>query len=56
MITFNVVHFVMFLQVLSGMYILRFAVGAPLTEERHVNEAWELIQAQASLLLDRFST
>ncbi|GAV77394.1 Pyridoxal_deC domain-containing protein [Cephalotus follicularis] len=37
--------------VLSGKYILRFAVGAPLTEERHVNEAWELIQDKASPLL-----
>ncbi|KAK4749158.1 hypothetical protein SAY87_026607 [Trapa incisa] len=42
--------------VLSGMYILRFAVGAPLTEKRHVDEAWEIIQAQSSLLLERFST
>ncbi|KAE8709363.1 Tyrosine decarboxylase 1 [Hibiscus syriacus] len=28
--------------VLSGKYVLRFAVGAPLTEEKHVNAAWKL--------------
>ncbi|KAI6673489.1 hypothetical protein NL676_001395 [Syzygium grande] len=37
--------------VLSGTYILRFAVGAPLTEERHVNEAWKVLQDEASKLL-----
>ncbi|TXG63911.1 hypothetical protein EZV62_010905 [Acer yangbiense] len=37
--------------VLSGKYILRFAVGAPLTEERHVNAAWKLLQEEASTLL-----
>ncbi|KAF8007535.1 hypothetical protein BT93_K1524 [Corymbia citriodora subsp. variegata] len=37
--------------VLSGTYILRFAVGAPLTEERHVNEAWKVLQGEASKLL-----
>ncbi|KAK0582374.1 hypothetical protein LWI29_024892 [Acer saccharum] len=37
--------------VLSGKYILRFAVGAPLTEERHVNAAWKLLQDEASTLL-----
>lgn len=38
--------------VLSGKYILRFAVGAPLTEERHVNEAWKILQDEASTLLE----
>ncbi|XP_019086045.1 PREDICTED: probable tyrosine decarboxylase 2 isoform X4 [Camelina sativa] len=33
---------------LSGQFILRFAVGAPLTEEKHVTEAWEIIQKHAS--------
>ncbi|KAL6982553.1 Tyrosine decarboxylase 2, partial [Sarracenia purpurea var. burkii] len=33
--------------VLSGNYTLRFAVGAPLTEERHVNEAWSVLQDKA---------
>ncbi|KAL5859976.1 hypothetical protein ACOSQ3_001270 [Xanthoceras sorbifolium] len=37
--------------VLSGKYILRFAVGAPLTEERHVNAAWKVLQDEASTLL-----
>ncbi|KAL3715455.1 hypothetical protein ACJRO7_007226 [Eucalyptus globulus] len=37
--------------VLSGTYILRFAIGAPLTEERHVNEAWKVLQDEASKLL-----
>ncbi|XP_015901180.3 phenylacetaldehyde synthase isoform X2 [Ziziphus jujuba] len=37
--------------VLSGKYVLRFAVGAPLTEERHVNAAWDVLQEKASTLL-----
>ncbi|XP_010526485.1 PREDICTED: tyrosine decarboxylase 1-like [Tarenaya hassleriana] len=37
--------------VLSGKFVLRFAVGAPLTEEKHVKEAWNNIQEQASKLL-----
>ncbi|GMP99277.1 hypothetical protein CsSME_00046805 [Camellia sinensis var. sinensis] len=37
--------------VLSGKYTLRFAVGAPLTEERHVNAAWKVLQGKASALL-----
>ncbi|KAM6565023.1 hypothetical protein CsatB_025021 [Cannabis sativa] len=37
--------------VLSGKYVLRLAVGAPLTEERHVNLAWNVIQEKASTLL-----
>ncbi|XP_062148052.1 phenylacetaldehyde synthase [Alnus glutinosa] len=37
--------------VLSGKYILRFAVGAPLTEERHVTAAWKVLQEEASALL-----
>ncbi|XP_030934742.1 tyrosine decarboxylase 1 [Quercus lobata] len=39
--------------VLSGKYILRFAVGAPLTEERHVTAAWKVLQDEASVLLGR---
>ncbi|KAI3787862.1 hypothetical protein L2E82_00347 [Cichorium intybus] len=38
--------------VLSGKYVLRFVVGAPLTEERHVIEAWKLFQETASTLLE----
>ncbi|KAE7997899.1 hypothetical protein FH972_002492 [Carpinus fangiana] len=37
--------------VLSGKYILRFAVGAPLTEERHITSAWKVLQEEASTLL-----
>ncbi|KAK3013807.1 hypothetical protein RJ639_009733 [Escallonia herrerae] len=37
--------------VLSGKYILRFAVGAPLTEERHIVSAWKVLQDVASALL-----
>ncbi|XP_004292248.1 PREDICTED: tyrosine decarboxylase 1-like [Fragaria vesca subsp. vesca] len=37
--------------VLSGAYILRFAVGAPLTEEKHVTAAWKVLQDEASALL-----
>ncbi|XP_058101404.1 tyrosine decarboxylase 2 isoform X2 [Magnolia sinica] len=37
--------------VLSGKFVLRFAVGAPLTEERHVSSAWEVLQKHATTLL-----
>ncbi|XP_012835795.1 PREDICTED: tyrosine decarboxylase 1 [Erythranthe guttata] len=39
--------------VLSEKYVLRLAVGAPLTEERHVVSAWETLQENASALLVR---
>nr|AZM69446.1 tyrosine decarboxylase [Asarum sp. XW-2018] len=39
--------------VLSGKFILRFAVGAPLTEEKHVREAWTLLQDKATTLLGK---
>ncbi|XP_076894820.1 phenylacetaldehyde synthase-like isoform X2 [Bidens hawaiensis] len=38
--------------VLSGKYVLRFVVGAPLTEERHIIAAWKLLQEAASSLLE----
>uniref|UniRef100_A0A224X465 Tryptophan decarboxylase n=1 Tax=Hypericum kalmianum TaxID=473045 RepID=A0A224X465_9ROSI len=38
--------------VLSGKYTLRFVVGAPLTEERHVIAAWKVLQEVASTLLE----
>ncbi|XP_068473122.1 tyrosine decarboxylase 2 isoform X2 [Phaseolus vulgaris] len=38
--------------VLSGEYILRFAVGAPLTERRHVTMAWQIFQDKATALLE----
>ncbi|XLR26857.1 hypothetical protein S83_054757, partial [Arachis hypogaea] len=37
--------------VLSGQFILRFAVGAPLTEQRHVDAAWRILQEKATALL-----
>ncbi|CAH9075445.1 unnamed protein product [Cuscuta epithymum] len=39
--------------VLSHKYVLRFAVGAPLTEERHVVAAWKLLQDGATSLLSK---
>ncbi|PIA40075.1 hypothetical protein AQUCO_02500062v1 [Aquilegia coerulea] len=41
--------------VLSGKYILRFVVGTPLTEERHVNAAWKVLHDEATKLLGRGS-
>jgi tyrosine decarboxylase len=41
-----------YVQVLSGEYILRLAVGAPLTEVRHVNAAWQILQEKATALLE----
>ena len=40
------------MQVLSGEYVLRFAVGAPLTEVRHVSAAWQILQEKATALLE----
>ncbi|KAL3754563.1 hypothetical protein ACJRO7_001758 [Eucalyptus globulus] len=37
--------------VVGGVYVLRFAVGATLTEERHVVAAWNLIREGADSLL-----
>ncbi|KAL5059781.1 hypothetical protein RYX36_031385 [Vicia faba] len=37
--------------VLSGEFVLRFAVGAPLTEVRHVKPAWQILQEKATALL-----
>ncbi|XP_042452098.1 tyrosine decarboxylase 2-like [Zingiber officinale] len=37
--------------VLSGKFILRFAVGAPLTEDKHITMAWKVLQDQATSLL-----
>nr|GEU43381.1 tyrosine decarboxylase 1 [Tanacetum cinerariifolium] len=38
--------------VLSGRYVLRLVVGAPLTEERHVIAAWKLFQEAASTFIE----
>ena len=35
---------------LDGRYVLRFCVGQPHTQARHVREAWQRIQAEAALL------
>ncbi|KAK1260738.1 Aromatic-L-amino-acid decarboxylase [Acorus gramineus] len=37
--------------VVGGEYVMRFAVGATLTEERHVVAAWEIIRGKAEELL-----
>ncbi|KAK6919484.1 Pyridoxal phosphate-dependent decarboxylase [Dillenia turbinata] len=37
--------------IVGGVYMLRFAVGATLTEERHVIAAWKLIREGTDLLL-----
>ncbi|XP_031500362.1 tryptophan decarboxylase TDC2-like [Nymphaea colorata] len=37
--------------VVGGGYVLRFAVGASLTEERHVDGAWSLVQEKAKELM-----
>ncbi|RWW46757.1 hypothetical protein BHE74_00047293 [Ensete ventricosum] len=41
-------------EVLSGNFILRFAVGAPLTEDRHIKIAWQVLQEQATTLLKEY--
>ncbi|CAL9223731.1 unnamed protein product [Arabidopsis halleri] len=38
---------------LSGKIVMRCAIGAPLTEEKHVKEAWKVIQEEASYLLHK---
>ena len=35
---------------LRGKYVLRMAIGARMTEEHHVREAWELIQEKSEEL------
>ncbi|KAK4794712.1 hypothetical protein SAY86_012706 [Trapa natans] len=37
--------------VVEGTYVMRFAVGATLMEERHVRMAWKLVQHQADVIL-----
>ncbi|KAJ8568829.1 hypothetical protein K7X08_032460 [Anisodus acutangulus] len=39
--------------IVGGIYMLRFAVGATLTEDRHVISAWNLIKESADALLKR---
>ncbi|XP_047058633.1 tyrosine decarboxylase-like [Lolium rigidum] len=35
----------------GGIYMLRCAIGSTLTEERHVNDAWKVVQDRASAIL-----
>ncbi|CAN6337129.1 unnamed protein product [Urochloa humidicola] len=37
--------------VVGGVYVLRCAIGNSLTEERHVREAWSVVQEQATAVL-----
>ncbi|XP_050245118.1 tyrosine decarboxylase-like [Quercus robur] len=37
--------------VVEGVYVIRFAVGATLVEERHVITAWEMVQKHADFML-----
>uniref|UniRef100_A0ACD5ZLS8 Uncharacterized protein n=1 Tax=Avena sativa TaxID=4498 RepID=A0ACD5ZLS8_AVESA len=37
--------------VVGGAYVLRCAVGSTLTEERHVRDAWKVVQDHATLIL-----
>lgn len=39
---------------LSGRVVLRLAVGSPLTEETHIDQTWELLQAEADRLLGQY--
>ncbi|MCL7036626.1 hypothetical protein MKW94_011009 [Papaver nudicaule] len=40
--------------VVGGVYMIRFAVGSTLTEERHVIHAWKILQEHADLILGKF--
>ncbi|KAH7662306.1 tyrosine decarboxylase protein [Dioscorea alata] len=39
--------------VVSGTFMIRFAIGTTLTKKRHVDETWKLIQSKATDLLNR---
>ena len=39
--------------IVGGVYLLRFAVGATVTEERHVDAAWKLIKEKADALVGK---
>jgi len=36
--------------VINGKLLLRFAIGATLTQERHIEDAWKLIQSKATIV------
>nr|POE49881.1 tyrosine/dopa decarboxylase 3 [Quercus suber] len=40
--------------VVEGVYVIRFAVGATLVEERHVITAWKVVQEHAKFILSTY--
>ncbi|KAK4589059.1 hypothetical protein RGQ29_019884 [Quercus rubra] len=40
--------------VVEGVYVIRFAVGATLVEERHVITAWKVVQEHANVILSTY--
>ncbi|XP_076934635.1 tryptophan decarboxylase TDC2-like [Bidens hawaiensis] len=42
--------------VVDGVYMLRFAVGSTLTEERHVISAWEVIKGVANTMVKEYES
>ncbi|CAM0943140.1 unnamed protein product [Alopecurus aequalis] len=40
----------------GGIYILRCAIGSTLTKERHVVDAWKVVQERASAILGKLET
>ena len=38
---------------IGGIYVIRLAVGATLTEEFHVRNAWKVVQHHANVLLSQ---
>ncbi|MCD9642599.1 Tyrosine/DOPA decarboxylase 5 [Datura stramonium] len=37
----------------GGIYVIRFAIGAPLTDYRHIDMAWNVIRTHANVMLKR---
>lgn len=37
--------------VIGGVYVIRIAIGGSLTEDRHINEAWKVVQEHVQALL-----
>lgn len=37
--------------VAGGIYIIRFAIGAPLTDYSHIANAWDVIQNHTNVML-----
>jgi hypothetical protein len=36
--------------IINDRYLIRMAIGATLTEERHIEAAWKLIQSKATIV------